>query len=177
MILLLAVAFIIYIFFRVASDYGSTGSYTPSNTPNPTPTPKQENPVTTHTQEELKAQRVAYYKQSNLMPPIMKFITQHGIPNKVIISLNSIESYYTGGIDRFDFITHGIANFIKPDLYNRKADTSESYYFACAINELLNSPFTVHENNTVVTFRRNDGDLDVGLNFQYVEMTRPLQQF
>lgn len=144
-------------------------------------------PSSTHTsapvslpkeQEDQKNdQRIAYYKQSKLMPTTIKFLTQHGTPNKIVIRLNSIESYYTGGVDRFDFITHGISDFKMPDIYGRKGNTSESYYFACAINELLNNRFSVTERNNVVTFRHNDGELEVGLKLEYVELTRALQQF
>ena len=169
---------LLIVFFLVASTPVSTSKVSPNTSPSPATAPKQENPVTLkYTQEEHKAQRIVYYKQSNLMTPIIKFLTQHGTPNKVIIRLNSIESYYTGGVDRFDFITHGIADFEMPAIFDRKVNTSESFYFACAINELLNSPFDVCENNTVVSFRHSDGELVVGNRLEYVKMTRTLQHF
>lgn len=176
MIILLFIAVVGFLIYFSFKDSNSSNTYTATTVS--TPESKQKQPTTPkYTQEEYKTQRISYYKQSKQMPRIINFLTQHGTPNKVIIKLDSIESYYTDGVDRFVFLAHGISDLHCNDTLDREANTSEPYYLACAINESFNFGFTVREINKFMRFERNDGSVAFPLLFQHVELTRPSQSF
>ena len=120
--------------------------------------------------------RIDHYRNSPLMPDIMRFLRQHGTPNQIKIHFDYIEMVYHGGVDRYDFLTHSINSFMHPLPKGYKINTSELYFLGCAINEEFGGRFDVCEHTIDSSVERND-EWVVFRDLQYVLMHRQLNDF
>lgn len=91
-----------------------------------------------------RAERIEHYKQSPLMPGIIKFLTQHGKPISISIFRHCITVTHFGGRhETYYFSDHRIQSF--PEETCLGSNISELYMFGCAINQILGNEFNVHE--------------------------------
>ena len=119
-----------------------------------------------------RKRKIDYYLNHPVLPQVVSFISEKGVPYKVVVNFDNVVAYHQGGTATFDFLTNGVASVESVGVYKKKK-TAKIYYFAVALNQLLGNAFTVEERCDI--HRYSDGE-DFYNTLKCVELVRPLQE-
>lgn len=90
-------------------------------------------------------ERIKKYSESHLLPDIIKFLSQHGVPYRIYIQFHCISATRLGGDDTYYFYKHGIQDIPRTEIGGIGTNSSELYALGCAINKAFGNRFTVKE--------------------------------